>query len=184
MHGVKDTGLDMSLKARKKQSHRSSPKSVWPNTCRRWGRGRTPQGWAAGRGHSRCESPEGLPPPSASFQSSPHPDPALTLWSGSGGSGQRDPCSPLVGEVHGGSGPGTVRLVGGGGRSPCCGGLFGPPGSWPRVGRWKGGRGSSCFSNRLDGVPVASEIQSTSVLISWPADGPRCNIFGFSYTWG
>lgn len=36
----------------------------------------------------------------------------------------------------------------------------------------EGGTAAGATSNSLDWLPVASEIQSTSVLISWPTDGP------------
>lgn len=52
-------------------------------------------------------------------------------------------------------------------------GLFGLLGSWGRWGCAEGGkRAAGAASNSFDWLPVASEIQSTSVFISWPTDGP------------
>lgn len=43
-----------------------------------------------------------------------------------------------------------------------------------------GEQAAGAASNSLDCLPVASEIHSTSVLLSWRTDGPQISIFGFS----
>lgn len=68
--------------------------------------------------------------------------------------------------------------------SPFWEGLFWAQAPGPGRGSGRGEQAAGAASNSLDGLPVASEIQSTSALISWPTDGSRFNIFGFGYTEG
>lgn len=77
-----------------------------------------------------------------------------------------------------------MLLLLGGGASPFWEGLFGHRLLCPGGAAEGGKQAAGATSNSLDGLPVASEIQSTSALISWPTDGSRFNIFGFGYTEG